>query len=577
MDNNHWICEVQIAQSVKTRFVESSIEVKKGDFVVIKIKNIEHAAVVVNVYSMDRSDVQVLGEIERLFTDTESISLKYQKQWLETNGITETQIKSNDNQTTNETAADTSTQMDEKTVRLLKRLEDYFPDHKVSSLTGVNSELRQKLGVLQKSLGYETYREFLNAYGFEERAELNSSGEPFYKPGNEPEVIQLKMENVLQKLEEYYPDHKITEPIRKKHRNLAESVSGLTGYLGYPDHVAMLKAYGYSVEFVSNTSTGEKNKLIGRLPNNDIEIINILKTRYEGKPKAKTIQQIVNENPDFSGNLKTMSNRAYKSFGMSLKEYLIQQGLLISRDEKDSDISKNFLLIKFLDDGSSVWYQNAMNYSKVNDFVNVIDEKSKRIGIIVQKEHLTELQIKTITAEYKRAWEIVRLTPKQFTNFAKELLLKNVVDTSGEYNDSVSKNEEQSPEFTISDRVPYAVFKGLGMDVIHLYEYLSDIDSNLYGSGDVMFSEDRKTASIVVYDKDIENAMTTFSKIKVCMYCKEDEKIYVCYSESGQSYINKKVDITPKVTDEFQKHIISVSPDTYISDEWNDNQYFKER
>lgn len=48
-----------------------------------------------------------------------------------------------------------------------KKLEAYFPEHKVFALDSIDSKLRETLAELYKRVGYKTADDMLSAYGYE--------------------------------------------------------------------------------------------------------------------------------------------------------------------------------------------------------------------------------------------------------------------------------------------------------------------------------------------------------------------------------------------------------------------------
>ena len=132
-----------------------------------------------------------------------------------------------------------------------EKLEKYYPEHKVFALDSIDGTLRDKLSKLYKVAGFETVNEFLKAYGFEiisgdEVKKIRSF--VLYTPGNEPDVIKSKVESMLKRLNEYYPNKIIPRGMQKDHKSLSQSVSGLYQWLGYDTSRDMLKAYGFDVQ-----------------------------------------------------------------------------------------------------------------------------------------------------------------------------------------------------------------------------------------------------------------------------------------------------------------------------------------
>lgn len=142
--------------------------------------------------------------------------------------------------------------------------------------------------------------------------------------GAEPANIKKRMDTLFAKLDSAYPD-KVICSLQRDHKQWAETVRELYRLLGYPDGNSFLEAYGYTVQ------RGDAGR---PKTNNYDEVIEILRKRYpEGMPFSK-ISEIVQENPDLKGVLKTMQNNANELFGMSVKDYFNQIGLFGLGDKK---------------------------------------------------------------------------------------------------------------------------------------------------------------------------------------------------------------------------------------------------
>lgn len=105
--------------------------------------------------------------------------------------------------------------------------------------------------------------------------------------------------------------------------------------MGYEENKSFFEAYGFEYRTV---------KSYGTPPIIDHAlVIDELKKRYEGKEyKPTSVKQLMNENPDLAGNIKTISNRAKETFGITLAKHLKNEGLLgeSQSDNTDLDILK---------------------------------------------------------------------------------------------------------------------------------------------------------------------------------------------------------------------------------------------
>ncbi len=64
--------------------------------------------------------------------------------------------------------------------------------------------------------------------------------------GKEPASIKKRLDILFTKLNQAYPDKKISG-LYKDHKKWAETVTELYRALGYPDGTSFLEAYGYTV------------------------------------------------------------------------------------------------------------------------------------------------------------------------------------------------------------------------------------------------------------------------------------------------------------------------------------------
>ena len=220
-----------------------------------------------------------------------------------------------------------------------RKLEDLYPEHKVFALDSLDKHLRERLSRLSKDTGYETGEEFLKAHGFslisgDDVRKIRNT--VLYTPGNEPEVIRGKVDSAIRRLKEYYPDSKITRGIQQDHRELAKDISGLYQWLGYENQAAMLAAYGFTVAFESKG---------GRPATNDYQqIIKALQEKYRDVKKPDSLIQLIEENPELKGQVKTISNKSTELFGMTAAQFFRENGILqpkVEMEEKTVAVRKS--------------------------------------------------------------------------------------------------------------------------------------------------------------------------------------------------------------------------------------------
>lgn len=216
--------------------------------------------------------------------------------------------------------------LEEAVAHLLTRLEALYPEHKVFALDSLNADLRDRLGTLTARSGHASPAEFLKAYGWEligTREALSLRRGKHCTPGEEPEIIRPRLESVLNRMVRHYPDRIISRSIQHDHKSLAQDVSGLYLWLGYDSIAAMLTAYGFRYDVP-----------VGGRPATDVSgLLEALKAAYAEGPRPRSISRIAADHPEFAGALKTLQNQAPARFGMSLRQYLTQEGVLAARKE----------------------------------------------------------------------------------------------------------------------------------------------------------------------------------------------------------------------------------------------------
>lgn len=218
--------------------------------------------------------------------------------------------------------------------RFFKRLERLYPEHKVFALDSLDKDARKMLSELYPQAGYASDDDFLEAYGYERiigddvRALRNYTA---YKPGEEPEVIKGKVESMLMRLEEYYPDRIISNSLQSTHKSLGKDAGGLYQWLGYENMQAMLEAYGYKYQAKA-----------GR-PTNDYDtVIQELLDKYKDKSKPESLGDLIFENPEYKSAIKTISNSSKERYGMTAAKYFKEIGLIReSRKKVDSQQRKS--------------------------------------------------------------------------------------------------------------------------------------------------------------------------------------------------------------------------------------------
>ena len=156
-------------------------------------------------------------------------------------------------------------------------------------------------------------------------ASLNDTVEPGEPPAKKPANGKLGLEerrkHAIADLKKCYPNGKVAR-LDANHKKLGERLTKLYRELGYSSRREMIESFGF--EMMCNK--GGRPSTV-----NAEEVLTELQRRYEGKPVPGSVKELLKENPDLSGNLKTISlrlGREGNSYGASLGEELIARGLI---------------------------------------------------------------------------------------------------------------------------------------------------------------------------------------------------------------------------------------------------------
>ena len=136
-----------------------------------------------------------------------------------------------------------------------------------------------------------------------------------YAPGEEPERLHNRIQTLMAKLDEAYPDHVIVN-LGKDHKHWDETVTELYKALGYADRASFFEAYG----FKANSDKGGRPTTL-----NPKAVIEELKKRYPDGTDLK-MSDLMAANKDLP--LKTLQNQATQLLGMGLGTYLKQIGVM---------------------------------------------------------------------------------------------------------------------------------------------------------------------------------------------------------------------------------------------------------
>lgn len=208
-----------------------------------------------------------------------------------------------------------------------------------------------------------------------------SDNRVLYKPGEEPENIRQKIEKLIEKLDEAYPD-RVISGLQNKHRKLGEKVTELYRQLNYTSGKEFLKAYGFSVQ------DGKSGRPQSAKPE---ELIAELKKRYPNGT-AKTIDEIKKENPDIAANLKTLTNRSNELFGMTFVRYLSQEGILAGSKKAAVNANLDYLAALKERYQSDPFSGQLGDFKRINQDINwaEVDVLAKKNGTTLKKYLIAE-------------------------------------------------------------------------------------------------------------------------------------------------------------------------------------------
>ena len=268
--------------------------------------------------------------------------------------------------------------------RFFTKLEKYFPEHKVFAFDSLDKKLRETMMDLVKKTGCDSAHEFLAAYGYEiitGDAVKKLRNTVIYTPGNEPEIIKNKVNNLVNKLREYYPDGVVSN-LTVEHKNMSKTLSGLYQWLGYADSTKMLEAYGF---VVSNNAGGR--------PSNDYQgLVDTLLERYQTKEKVSSIALLIHDNPDLAGNIKTLQNKAKELFGKTISDYFKEVGILHVEEKVEKIVpEKVYHYLEVEVDDKIVYCATTSKTIKVDEYVEMVSlfDQDNKIGKVVKTCYFT--------------------------------------------------------------------------------------------------------------------------------------------------------------------------------------------
>lgn len=134
--------------------------------------------------------------------------------------------------------------------------------------------------------------------------------------------LAAKVDRIIEQLKEYYPEGKVVR-ISSDHKKLSERIGKVYKEIGYQSRDDFFTAYGFEVV---------RGKPGHPFTTDAKEVLAELHRRYDGKALCTTAKELIEENPDLKGKLKTLQNNSVKDFGDGFKNILVGEGLLAVKE-----------------------------------------------------------------------------------------------------------------------------------------------------------------------------------------------------------------------------------------------------
>lgn len=132
--------------------------------------------------------------------------------------------------------------------------------------------------------------------------------------------LAAKVDRIIEQLKEYYPDGKVVR-IGSDHKKLSERIGKVYKEIGYQSRDDFFTAYGFEANKAGHPFTTDAKEVLAELHR-----------RYDGKALCTTTKELIEENPDLKGKLKTLQNNSVKDFGDGFKNILVGEGLLAVKE-----------------------------------------------------------------------------------------------------------------------------------------------------------------------------------------------------------------------------------------------------
>lgn len=207
--------------------------------------------------------------------------------------------------------------------------------------------------------------------------------------------LSKRVDKIVSQLREAYPDGKVFS-LNDRHKSLCNNVGEIWPLIGYESREDFFNAYGFKSERVSRGGRP------GRLATFDAEkLFEELSSRYKDAVPPRALNELVSENPDLKGPLKTFGNLSVGLYGKTAAKVLKERGLLrtgkATDDVTDGDIRAmlDVLAAKYAGAASkpsSVTGLKAEN-PEYEDAITAFSSRGEKMYGITPKKKLIELGI----------------------------------------------------------------------------------------------------------------------------------------------------------------------------------------
>ncbi len=135
------------------------------------------------------------------------------------------------------------------------------------------------------------------------------------------DALAARERKAVEDIRALFPDGNVSG-LDTKDKSLGKRLSKLYVALGYESRKDMIEALGFTQV---QTNFGGRPVMV------DPEaVLAELQRRYDGKQKPDKVSQIIADNPDLKGSIKTLSNKAKELFGQTFAKELVKRGILDS-------------------------------------------------------------------------------------------------------------------------------------------------------------------------------------------------------------------------------------------------------